>query len=480
MSTAFTEDPASIATTVAQGSRLRIRPVSVSLRILHVGLSGLCAATWISAAPFVLPRFPHISSEILLTLLLSAATTIATALHCRLVRLGWLDREAGTVRGFAFTFAIGTAISALASAVDARPSEVSMGAVMWALALIAVGQLVVSDASARLAGRRTAARRAVVLGTARDIERCLRDLRFGREPVEIAGAFVDGKPMQDPSLGTPVLGGLDDLVARLRDDPVDEVIVAASPRVSMARLLTLVDAARALPVDVRVATVVDPTDARGAFPAPPPLVLFRRPLSGIGGRLKRVEDVVVAGLALVALSPVLALIALAIKIDSRGPVLFKQPRYGFNNRPINVLKFRTMHVDQGDLSGAQRTVRNDPRVTRIGRHLRRLSIDELPQLINVLRGEMSIVGPRAHAIAMRVEGRLYDQAVAGYFARHRVRPGITGWAQVNGMRGEVDSMEKAERRVAYDLDYIENWSLWLDVKIIFRTVRMLFNDPNAF
>jgi lipopolysaccharide/colanic/teichoic acid biosynthesis glycosyltransferase len=139
-----------------------------------------------------------------------------------------------------------------------------------------------------------------------------------------------------------------------------------------------------------------------------------------------------------------------------------------------------MYIDRGDESGAQRTVRNDPRVTRVGRVLRALSLDELPQLINVVRGDMSLVGPRPHAIAMRADGRLYDDAVSTYLNRHRVKPGITGWAQINGYRGEVDTLEKARARVEYDLYYIEHWSLWLDLKILLTTAPQLLAQRNAY
>jgi len=147
---------------------------------------------------------------------------------------------------------------------------------------------------------------------------------------------------------------------------------------------------------------------------------------------------------------------------------------------IRVLKFRTMHVDCADPSGAQRTVRDDPRITRLGRRLRLLSLDELPQLLNVVRGDMSLVGPRPHALAMKTGDRLYCDAVEEYLHRHRVKPGITGWAQVNGLRGEVDTLEKARARVAHDLYYIEHWSPWLDFKILFKTAQTLFSSDNAY
>ncbi len=161
-------------------------------------------------------------------------------------------------------------------------------------------------------------------------------------------------------------------------------------------------------------------------------------------------------------------------------MLFRQKRFGFNNLDIEVLKFRSMYVDRQDASGAERTTRGDTRVTVVGRLIRRTSIDELPQLINVLRGEMSIVGPRPHATAMRVGDAYYHDAVRGYAARHRVKPGMTGLAQVRGLRGEIDTIERAKKRVEYDIYYIENWSPLLDLRIILETIVSLIWDRHAY
>ena len=174
------------------------------------------------------------------------------------------------------------------------------------------------------------------------------------------------------------------------------------------------------------------------------------------------------------------MVALAIKLDSPGPVFFRQKRFGFNEDLFNCWKFRTMQQHRADANGEVLTRRDDDRITRVGRFLRRTSIDELPQLFNVLKGEMSLVGPRPHATSAKAAGRLYTEAVEVYAARHRVKPGITGWAQVNGWRGETDTLEKIERRVEYDLFYIENWSLSLDLKILLRTAMVVVGDREAF
>ena len=187
-----------------------------------------------------------------------------------------------------------------------------------------------------------------------------------------------------------------------------------------------------------------------------------------------------AAIFLFVLSPFILVIALAIKLDSRGPVLFRQPRYGFNNNLVQVLKFRTMYHHLGDPDATVLTTRDDPRVTRFGSFLRRRSFDELPQLINVLKGQMSLVGPRPHAVAATADGQFYYDAVEQYAARHRVKPGITGWAQVNGYRGETDTVDKIQKRVEYDLYYIDNWSVWFDLWIIMKTVMVLFKDERAY
>jgi Undecaprenyl-phosphate glucose phosphotransferase len=205
------------------------------------------------------------------------------------------------------------------------------------------------------------------------------------------------------------------------------------------------------------------------------LQLTRQPLSPFEVLQKRVFDLVVAAGLLVALMPVLVGVALLIRLDSKGPALFLQRRYGFNQRPFRIIKFRTMHVaDDGDL--IVQATRDDSRVTRVGRWLRAWSIDELPQLVNVIRGDMSLVGPRPHALS---HNREYEQKISRYARRHNVKPGITGWAQVNGLRGQTDTDEKMRRRVEHDLYYIDNWSLWLDVRILFFTAFSRHSHRNA-
>ena len=212
-----------------------------------------------------------------------------------------------------------------------------------------------------------------------------------------------------------------------------------------------------------------------------PLIrLVRRPLDGWRYVLKSVEDQVLAAGMLVVAAPAMLGIALAVKLDSPGPVFYRQHRRGFSGEPIALLKFRTMFVEQcdpPDASEITQASRGDPRVTRIGRFLRRTSLDELPQLFNVLRGEMSVIGPRPHAVA---HDRHYADLIDDYLGRHRVKPGMTGWAQVHGYRGETRTIDQMRRRIELDLEYIDQWSLWLDLQIFYRTLLVGFTQSSAF
>ena len=200
------------------------------------------------------------------------------------------------------------------------------------------------------------------------------------------------------------------------------------------------------------------------------------PFYGMDAVLKRAFDLVFAGFALVIGAPLLALLALGVKLSSRGPVLFRQRRYGLNGEEINVYKFRSMTVCEDGAKVAQAT-RNDPRTTAFGRFLRRTSLDELPQLFNVIEGKMSLVGPRPHAVAHNEQ---YRKLICGYMIRHKVRPGITGWAQVNGLRGETDTVEKMSARVKFDIEYLNQWSIWMDIRILVRTVLLVVRDDKAY
>lgn len=329
------------------------------------------------------------------------------------------------------------------------------------------------------------ARNVAIVGAGALSEQLIEKLqRSGDAGVSIVGVFDDRRTRVAPLVGgIEVMGTTDDLLRFARQVPLDEVIVAL-PLHAEQRLKMLFAKLRQLPVDLRLSAepIADafPIQGISELGGVPMLEIVDRPLKNWNAVAKWLEDTTLSTVLLVAVAPLMALITLLIKLDSRGPVFFVQERFGFNNNIIRVLKFRTMHVDCTDPSGAARTVRNDPRVTTVGRILRQFSLDELPQLINVVRGDMSLVGPRPHAIMMKAGDRLYYEAVEDYINRHRVKPGITGWAQVNGLRGEIDTLEKARQRIIYDLDYIERWSLWLDLKILFMSVRELFTHQNAY
>lgn len=279
------------------------------------------------------------------------------------------------------------------------------------------------------------------------------------------------------------LGRLEVLLDLARRGRLDQVILAV-PRISQARLDQIAEILSSASIDLCVLpreTLELNTSYRVRFLGSLPVfAVWQQPMRDIDGFLKELLDFALAVIALVALSPLMILTALAIRLESKGPILFRQKRFGFNNNEISVLKFRSMYVDRQDSSGAQRTEKNDPRVTRVGRIIRRTSIDELPQLFNVLKGDMSIVGPRPHATMMRVGDKYYFDAVKGYAARHRVRPGITGLAQVRGLRGEIATAERARKRVEYDIYYIENWSPLFDIRIIIETVFKIFWDKHAY
>jgi Undecaprenyl-phosphate glucose phosphotransferase len=362
----------------------------------------------------------------------------------------------------------------------------------WALGWFFLTPIVLTAGRA-IAGRMVArgiadgslARHVVVVGAGSEGRKLVAQLlRCATEKIVVSGVFDDRFPHRAGLIhGVPVLGTTDDLLRRARREQIDDVIVAL-PLDPADQLRAVLEKLTVIPADLRLSLepIAERFPARGvaAVADVPVLEIADRPLKHGGALCKWVEDKLIAAVLLILTGPLLLLIALLIRLDSRGPALFFQERFGFNNNVIRVIKFRTMHVDQGDSTGAQRTIAHDPRVTRIGRLLRALSLDELPQLINVLRGEMSVVGPRAHAIAMRAGDRLYHHAVAQYPHRHRVKPGITGWAQVNGYRGEVDTLEKARRRVELDLYYISHWSLWLDLKILAMTVGVVLSRGNAY
>jgi Undecaprenyl-phosphate glucose phosphotransferase len=326
--------------------------------------------------------------------------------------------------------------------------------------------------------------RVAIVGAGAVAQRLLRSLAARPGNLRIFGVYDDkAKSLPRACMGYPIRGTVDDLVKEAREQHIDTVIVA----LPLARDRELVETLNRLclvPVHVRLCP-----DAFGLrlgqvqashLAGHTFLNVIDRPLCGWHAIAKEIEDRVLGALILTMIAPLLLAIAIMIKLDSPGPVLFRQKRYGFNNQLIEVFKFRSMYVHMTDANAEQLTRRNDPRITKVGAFLRRTSLDELPQFLNVVRGEMSIVGPRPHALAAKAGSLLYQEAVKYYDARHRVKPGITGWAQVNGWRGETDTVEQIRKRVEHDLYYIEHWSILLDLKIIVRTILGGFTGQHAF
>ena len=303
--------------------------------------------------------------------------------------------------------------------------------------------------------------------------------------ISLVGFFDDRRDGRVPVLvdDLPVFGTTDDLVAMIRDDLIDQVIVAL-PWSAEARIQQVVQKLALTPVRIRLA----PDLANFAFAARPlvllgdmPVItLFERPISGTDAIVKRAEDLILTVGILFFIWPIMLLTALAVKLDSPGPIFFRQPREGFNNQRFDVLKFRSMTHDECQTDTIEQATRGDKRVTRVGRFIRATSIDELPQLLNVLRGDMSLVGPRPHAPSTKAAGRPFHEVVQTYAARHKVKPGITGWAQACGWRGETDTEEKLVKRLEHDLYYIENWSVTFDLYILVRTAFAVIFPKNAF
>jgi Undecaprenyl-phosphate glucose phosphotransferase len=329
-------------------------------------------------------------------------------------------------------------------------------------------------------------RRAVIVGGGAEAEELIKALEASADTdIRIAGIFDDRGPHRVSPVvaGYPKLGNIDELVAFARGSRID-VIIVALPQAAESRVLQLLQKLWVLPADIKLSAHNNRLRFRPrtySYIGNVPFIdLADKPIANWDYVRKWVFDKAMALIAVILLAPVMALIALAIKLDSKGPVLFRQKRQGFNNELIEVLKFRSMYVDRSDADAVKLVTKDDDRVTRVGRLLRKTSLDELPQFFNVLKGDLSLVGPRPHALKAKAEDKLYHDVVDGYFARHRVKPGVTGWAQVNGWRGETDTEEKIQRRVEHDLYYIENWSVTLDLYILLMTPFALFKTQNAY
>ena len=364
---------------------------------------------------------------------------------------------------------------------------------LWAVSWFVAGALSLSGGRLALTGWMQGKKReglfnlrVAIFGTGEQGQRLAQYIEGNeRLTIDLVGFFDDREPGRITGVATdlPLCGDLAELVSLVRQGRIDQVIIAL-PWSAERRLQDIVAALAVTPVRIRLA----PDLASFAFAQRPivllgdlpVMTLFERPITGLDQVMKKFEDMVLLLFILPLVLPVMLIAAIAIRLDSPGPIFFKQEREGFNNKKFHIWKFRSMRTDRLEFDNIQQASKRDPRITRVGSFLRKSSIDELPQLINVLKGEMSIIGPRPHAPSTRAGNRFFNEIVDTYAARHNVKPGLTGWAQVCGWRGETDTEEKLVRRLEHDLFYIENWSIGFDLYILIRTVWAVMAPRNAY
>jgi Undecaprenyl-phosphate glucose phosphotransferase len=330
-------------------------------------------------------------------------------------------------------------------------------------------------------------RRTIIVGADENGERLITALRAQEgSNLDILGVFDDRNDGRAKEIcaGVPKLGKVDDILEFAQRTRVD-LILFALPISAEKRILQMLRKLWVLPVDIHLSAHTNELFFRPRYYSNlgkmPTLPMFEKPIADWDMVAKLMLDRFVGALLLLLTVPLMAIVALAIKLDSGGPIFFHQKRFGFNNESIDVLKFRSLHHHRADPLASKVVTKNDSRVTRVGRFIRKTSLDELPQLLNVVfKGNLSLVGPRPHAVQGKLQNRLFDETVDGYFARHRVKPGITGWAQINGWRGEIDNETKIQKRVEFDLYYIENWSALFDLYILCRTPLALLRTENAY
>jgi len=446
---------------------------------------GMLAIAWgcyMAAAGFgPEAREPHTIAAIVFTILVIVALEIQGLYNVEVllpprVQIGAIVFT--SLSAFAALLAFGYAVNGL--------SEISL---VWCATTFAGGisflclyRLVIHDAALRSIAAGRLSRNIVLVGFGARARQLVDRMRSGTQPWNrIVAVYEDhDEQPEDTSIGRPVLHDLEELAEFVRRREIDDVVIGLAWN-DEARISAIVTRLAELPVNVHLGSEMaarlfdGPTfDSIGSTQV---LKVKRKPLEGRDWLLKYCEDKILGLLVAMAFGLPMLLIALAIRLESRGPVFFRQARYGFNNRIFHVYKFRTMYHDRPPDTGVPQATRDDPRVTKVGRLLRRTSLDELPQVFNVLQGSMSLVGPRPHAVAHNEE---YAEVIRGYYSRHRVKPGITGWAQVNGLRGETDTLDKMADRVRFDVFYIENWSLAFDIEILFRTISVGFVHRNAY
>jgi putative colanic acid biosynthesis UDP-glucose lipid carrier transferase len=337
---------------------------------------------------------------------------------------------------------------------------------------------VAAPALVRLQGR---PRRAIILGM--NEQGVALASRVGETPytrIELYGFFDDRDLNRlDASSDYRMIGRLSEVSKFVREKDI-QLIYLSLPMASQPRILQVLDELKDTTASIFFVPDMFVTDLiqgrTGSVCGMPVISVCETPFTGGSGFVKRASDIVLSTVILLLISPILVAVFIAVKMGSPGPAIFRQRRYGLDGKEIVVYKFRSMTVAEDGAKVTQAT-KNDSRVTPLGAIMRRTSIDELPQFVNVLQGRMSIVGPRPHAVS---HNEMYRKLIKGYMVRHKVKPGITGWAQVNGMRGETDTLDKMQGRIDYDLDYLRNWSLRLDLYIIYKTIRQVVKDQQAY
>jgi Undecaprenyl-phosphate glucose phosphotransferase len=433
---------------------------------------------------FVLHTFPPINQYIPAALFIAMLFTMASAAfrHFSLAKRHRLDiflwNGIGAV-ALAFSFFQTTIFLLKLTDGYSRGTFFSqlVGVSITVLVVRAIAHSVLKSA---IASGRIQAPRAILIGHASDCARFTK--RFNEDAINVVRSMslpVDASSTNDSKGGASSNKLSSKMIEELRLLRPEYFIILATPD-SHSAISEIVTTLSELPISLHVVPVWEdeflPSAPRMELAGVSTIQLLHPPLSKFDRVAKRAFDLAAATVALILLSPLLLTVAIAIKLDSRGPIIFRQTRHGYNNESIRVFKFRSMTTceDDGDFTQA---VKNDPRVTRVGRILRSTNIDELPQILNVLIGEMSMIGPRPHPIALN---ETFANLISKYARRHTVKPGITGWAQVNGLRGETDTIEKMRKRVLYDLYYIDNWSFRLDLKIVLMTLFSRNAYTNAY
>jgi putative colanic acid biosynthesis UDP-glucose lipid carrier transferase len=398
-------------------------------------------------------------------------------------------RHEKSLRGATLDIAIGWAgivtilfcFAYVSEYLDAFPRHVIVAWVVLTPVMMFLGHCLLRHSMRHLLPGGNSRRKAVIAGMGELGVRLAREIQASPYlGIELAGFFDDRSPDRLGAVDhLPLIGRIDTLSIYARENRLDTIYIAL-PMATQPRILRLLDDLRDTTVSINFVPDIFVTDLiQGhvdSINGIPVVGVCDTPFSGVNGIVKRGSDIVLSIIILILISPIMLAIAIGVKMTSPGPVLFVQRRYGLDGKDIYVYKFRSMSVcENGDQ--IKQATRNDNRITPLGAILRKTSLDELPQFFNVLQGRMSIVGPRPHAVA---HNEMYRKLIKGYMVRHKVKPGITGWAQINGHRGETELLEKMEARIEFDLDYLRNWSLKLDLAIIAKTVLVVVNDKQAY